>query len=139
VIVLDASATVELLLQTATGIAVAARLQSPDETLHAPHLLDVEVSQVFRRFVLAGSLEEKRASAALLDLGELDVSRYPHDVLLPRVWQLYRNLSAYDAVYVALAEALGAVLLTADARLTKTPGHAVPIELVRVSSPRRRK
>jgi len=136
VIVIDASATVELLLQTETGMVVAKRLQAPDETLHAPHLLDVEVAQVIRRFVLSGTLAAKRASAALLDLADLDLSRYSHDVLLPRMWQLHKNLSAYDATYVALAEALGAALLTADAKLARTPGHTARMELVRVPSKR---
>jgi len=128
-IVLDASATVELILGTFVGAAVAERL-SDGETLHAPHLLDVEVAQVIRRFVLRGSVDEARGSAALLDLADLDVTRYPHDVLLSRVWRLHRNVSAYDAVYIALAEALGAVLVTTDRRLSRTTEHDAAIELV---------
>jgi predicted nucleic acid-binding protein len=131
VIVLDASAVVELLLQTDTGVALGRRLLQVEETLHAPHLLDIEVTQVIRRFVLSGAVDEDRGSAALRDLMDLDVTRHPHDVLLPRVWQLHRNLTAYDASYVALAEALGAVLLTTDGRLAKSSGHDAKIDVLR--------
>lgn len=131
-IVLDASATVELLLGTALGNVVAARVSAEGETLHAPHLLDVEVAQVIRRFVLRGRLDQPRALAALRDLVDLGFTRYPHDVLLERVWQLHQNVSAYDAVYLALAEALGVPLLTTDERLSRTLGHDVAIELVAV-------
>lgn len=131
-IVLDASATVELLLGTAIGVAVAERL-TEGETLHAPHLLDVEVAQVIRRFVLKGNVADARGSAALDDLVELDVTRYPHDVLLPRVWSLRKSIGAYDAVYIALAEALGAVLVTTDARLSRTTEHDATVELIRAT------
>lgn len=129
-IVLDASAVIELLLATATGEAVARRIGDPDETLHAPHLLDLEVAQVLRRFVSASILGAPRARSALIDLGDLDLTRYPHDVLLPRVWQLRANLTAYDASYVVLAETLGAVLVTCDARLARAPGHAATVEVL---------
>jgi predicted nucleic acid-binding protein len=84
---------------------------------------------VLRRFHLAGELGEGRARQALRDVRDLDVERYPHEPLLPRVWQL-RNIAAYDAAYLALAEALGARLLTSDARLARTTGHAVRVDLV---------
>jgi predicted nucleic acid-binding protein len=128
-IVLDAAAILELLLATPRAPAVAARLASPAETLHAPHLIDLEVAQVLRRYVLAGALASDRAALALADFGELELTRYPHDVLLPRIWQLHVNLTAYDAAYVALAEALGAPLLTTDARLARSSGHGAAIEL----------
>jgi predicted nucleic acid-binding protein len=130
VIVLDASAVVELLLATARGAAVRARIAEPEESLHAPHLLDVEVAQVLRRYHLAGDLGAGRAREALADLADLPVSRYPHDVLLPRVWELRRSVTAYDAVYVALAEALRAPLLTFDRRLAGAPGHRARVEIL---------
>lgn len=129
-IVLDASAAIELVSATATGAAVATRIADVNETLHAPHLIDLEMAQVLRRFVLAGAMTEDRAAAALTDFGDLDLTRYAHDVLLPRIWALRANLTAYDAAYVALAEVLGATLLTTDARLASAPGHAATIEVV---------
>src|SRR6267142_1577542 len=103
-IVVDASALLEALLRTPAARAVEERLFEPQQTLHAPHLLDIEVAQVIRR--------------------------YPHDFLLPRVWDLRNNLTAYDAVYVALAEALDAPLLTRDQRLAAAAGHHARVELV---------
>jgi predicted nucleic acid-binding protein len=128
--VLDASATVELLLGTELGGVVAERVSQAGETLHAPHLLDIEVTQVLRRFVLKGNLAEERASLALHDLLDMDLTRYPHDVLLGRVWQFHEHVSAYDAVYLALAEALGARLVTTDARLSRARGHDATIDFV---------
>lgn len=129
-IVLDASAAIELVSATATGAAVATRIADVNETLHAPHLIDLEMAQVLRRFVLAGAMTADRAAAALTDFSDLDLTRYAHDVLLPRIWSLRGNLTAYDASYVALAEVLGATLLTTDARLAAAPGHAASVEVV---------
>ena len=112
------------------GVTVEERLFEPEETLHAPHLLDVEVAQVLRRYALAGDVDAERCCAALDDLAGLPLSRYPHDFLMSRVWDLRANLSAYDAVYVALAEALDAPLLTRDQRLANAPGHRARVELV---------
>ena len=109
---------------------VAERVRAPQESLHAPHLLDVEVAQVLRRFVLRGLVEEERAAEALLDLRDLDVTRYPHDVLLPRMWQLRENFSAYDAAYLALAESLDALLLTTDQRLSRAGGHGANVAVL---------
>lgn len=129
-IVLDASAAVEMLLQTAAGRPLAERLLASDISLHAPHLLDVEVTQVLRRFVARGELAPDRGRQALQDLADLPLERYPHDLLLPRAWELRENLTAYDAVYVALAEALGATLLTADGRISRAPGHSARVEVI---------
>lgn len=129
-IVLDASAAVEWLLQTSTGVQVARRILSSRERLHAPHLLDIEVPQVFRRYVAAGDLSASRAEEALEDLRNLRVNRYSHVLFLQRVWQLRHNLTAYDAVYVALTEALDATLLTCDAKLALAPGHHARVELI---------
>jgi predicted nucleic acid-binding protein len=130
VIVLDASAVLELLLSTRAGARVAARLAESSESLHAPHLLDLEVAQVLRRAEATGALSARRSRAAIQDLADLDLQRYPHDVLLPRVWDLRRNVTAYDAAYLALAEALGAPVVTFDARLARAPGHRATVELL---------
>ncbi len=129
-IVLDASAVVELLLDTPAGDAVARRIADPALALHAPHLLDVEVVQALRRYAREGELDAAAATAALDDFRRLGVQRHAHEPLLDRIWQLRQNLTAYDAAYVALAEALDAVLLTCDARLTRAPGTAHRVELV---------
>lgn len=129
-IVLDASAVLELLLGTTGGDLVAERVADPGESLHAPHLLAVEVAQVLRRYVRTGVVDRTRAEGALVDLDELDVARYEHEPLLPRMWELRDNITAYDAAYVALAEVLAAPLLTLDERLADSPGHRATIELV---------
>jgi len=128
-IVLDASAVVEVLLQTTAGVPMTARLLAPTESLHAPHLLDVEVVQILRRFVRRGELGPERARQALEDLASLPLERYSHQILIARIWNLRENLTAYDAVYVALAELLGATLLTRDSRILRAPGHAARIEV----------
>jgi predicted nucleic acid-binding protein len=130
VIVVDASALLEAVLRMPAADAVDERLFAPRETLHAPHLIDVEVAQVIRRFAAAGDIDGARGRAALADLANLRLSRYPHGLLLPRIWDLRHNLSAYDAAYVALAEALDAPLVTRDRRLAAAAGHGARIELV---------
>jgi predicted nucleic acid-binding protein len=129
-IVVDASAVLESLLRTPAAKAVEGRLFDTGQTLHAPHLLDVEVAQVIRRYAASGEIESERGRAALADLADFPLNRYPHDFLLPRVWDLRNNLSAYDAVYISLAEALDAPLLTRDRRLASAPGHRALVELV---------
>jgi len=129
VIVLDASAAVDWLLQTPAGQRIENRIYSHKESLHTPHLLDLEVAQVMRRLVREGTITAHRADEAIRDLLDLSISRYPHFVLLPRIWQLRHNLSAYDAAYVVLAEKLGAALITRDSRLASAPGHSAPVEL----------
>lgn len=129
-IVLDASVVLEVLLRMPAGVALEERLFRPEETLHAPHLLDVEVAQVLRRYARAGDVDAGRCRAALDDLAGFALTRYPHDFLMQRVWDLRGNLSAYDAVYVALAEALDAPLLTRDQRLANAPGHGARVEVV---------
>ena len=128
-IVVDASAIVEVLFNTATGRELQRRLFAMDETLHVPHLTDVEVSQVLRRYTVAKTLMSERAEEAFEDYQALPLIRYPHSILLPRVWELRHNLSAYDAVYVALAEALRAPLVTCDRALGAAPGHSAIIQL----------
>jgi predicted nucleic acid-binding protein len=128
-IVLDASAAVDWLLQTSKGQSIENRIYSRNETLHAPHLLDLEVTQVLRRLALQRVLSVHRANEAVRDLLDLRITRYPHLVLLPRIWQLRHNFSAYDAAYIALAEKLGSILVTRDARLASASGHAAAVEL----------
>src|ERR1700736_4299955 len=111
-IVVDASAVLETLLRTPNAETVEKRLFDPSQTLHAPHLLDVEVAQVLRRYAGNGEIDDERGRAALADLADFPLRRYPHDFLLPRVWDLRNNLTAYDAMYVALAEVLDAPLVT---------------------------
>ena len=127
-IVVDASALLELLLDTPRGTVVAQRLAK--DKPHAPHLIDVEVAQTVRRFVRRRELDPARGLQALEDLADLGVVRHPHYLHLERIWELRHNLTAYDAVYVALAEALDAPLLTRDASLASAPGLQVNIELI---------
>lgn len=130
--VLDASAVVELLLGSQRGEAVteAVREAGAESRLHAPDLMDVEVAQVFRRHSARGVLPEARAAAALELLQRLPVTRHPSRILLPRVWALRENLTAYDGAYIALAEALAAPLLTCDGRLARAPGHGASVVAV---------
>jgi predicted nucleic acid-binding protein len=129
-IVVDASALLEALLRTPAASAVERWLFRPRQTLHAPHLIDVEIAQVIRRYAANGEIDDERGRAALADLADLPLRRYPHDFLLPRVCDLRNNLTAYDAVYVALAEALDAPLLTRDKRLAAAAGHYARVEFV---------
>ena len=128
-IVLDASAAIDWLLQTSVGQQIEDRIYSRGESLHAPHVLDLEVAQVLRRLVREGSASAPRADQAIQDLLDLRVTRYPHFVFLPHIWRLRDNLSAYDAAYVALTEKLGATLITRDALLASASARRVSIEL----------
>jgi predicted nucleic acid-binding protein len=130
-IVLDASALVELLLNTAVGRTIATRIADPALGLHVPHLADIEVAQALRRYTKEGELKAPEAAVALEDLRSLDLQRHAHEPLIERVWALRHNLSAYDAVYIALAEALDTVLLTCDGRLARAPGASRRVELVK--------
>lgn len=129
-IVVDASAVVELLLGGERAEPVLSWIESEEGGLHAPGLLDVEVSQALRRMAANGVMGDSRARAAMEILQELPVTRHLETPLLPRIWQLRDNLTAYDAAYVALAGAIGCPLLTFDAALARAPGLAVPVELL---------
>jgi predicted nucleic acid-binding protein len=130
VIVLDASALLEFLLQTPLGVRVETRVFRDGDELHSPHLVDVEVAQGLRRLVRMGELSADRAAEAIVDLADLDLHRHAHLDLLTRGWKLRENVTAYDAMYVALAEAVDATLVTCDAPLAKAPGHRAQIEVV---------
>ena len=129
-IVLDASVVVELLLNRPSAARLARRLRDPDEALHAPHLIDLEIAQTLRRYQAIGELSPQRARQALLTFGQMPIERHPHWPFLGRIWELHRNLTAYDAAYVALAEVLDAPLLTCDRALASAPGPRANIELI---------
>lgn len=107
-----------------------ARARLVEARLIAPELLDLEVASVWRRAVRAGRMSEMRGSQALADLAALPLARAPHAPLMPRIWELRDNLTVYEAAYVALAEALGAPLLTADRKLTQATGTRCEFALV---------
>ncbi len=129
-IVLDASVVIEVLLRTAAGQQLEQRVLVAAETLHVPHLLDLEVTQVLRRYCRAGELSVARGKEALRDLLDLPINRYPHHLFLPRIWELRDNVTAYDAAYLALAESLAAPLLTRDTRLETAAGHRAVVQVL---------
>ncbi len=128
-IVVDASVLAAALADDESdGDRARARLRGA--SLVAPELIDLETASVVRRQFRAGKLSERRARLALADLMDLPLRREPHRPLLARCWELKDNLSVYDAAYVALAQTLGVVLLTADVRMAQSPGPRCEIELV---------
>ncbi len=127
-IVLDASAVVDLLAAAAPDTELAGRVLADDD-LHAPHLVDVEVAQALRRLAAQGSLSADRATDALRDAALLPIVRYPHLALVERAWELRHTLGIYDGVYVALAEMLDVPLVTCDGRLARASGHGATVEL----------
>lgn len=129
-IVADASVIAEALIRPGESRSIQDRLLDPDEHVHAPYLLDIEVAQVLRRFIRCGDIGADLGEAIISDLMIFPMERHSHDLLLPRIWELRDNLTAYDAAYVALAELLDAPLLTRDARLARAAGHRAKIELV---------
>jgi predicted nucleic acid-binding protein len=128
-IVVDASAAVEYLLQTTLGMRAAALIEDAD--VFAPELLDAEVLAVIRREVLAGRLKEKRAAEAVMDLRDWGIERLSHRLLLDVAWELRGHVTAYDALYVAAARARDAALVTADGPLARAPALGVVVHNVR--------
>jgi predicted nucleic acid-binding protein len=129
-IVVDASAIIELLLQTDLGVRVERRIYRDDDALHAPHLLDVEVLSALRRLVHTGEMLAERAEEAIEDLALLRSIRHGHLDFTTRAWELRQNLTAYDAMYVALAESLNATVLTCDRPFGSVSGHSARIEVI---------
>ena len=124
-IVADASAVLEVLLNTSRAAAIASLLFAGGQTIHVPHVADVEVLQVLRRYVSASAVAGARAREMMQDYLDMDLKRYPHDILLERMWELRHNFTAYDAAYIALAEGLDAPLLTCDRALMS--GHRAEV------------
>lgn len=129
-IILDTSAAVEWLLGRQAAEAVADRFRNPTVTVQAPSLLGVEVAAALRGLVLGKHTTTERASIALSDLVSANIALHDPTPLLPRAWELRDNLTPYDAVYVALAEVLGATLVTTDARIARAPGLRAAIDVV---------
>lgn len=126
-IVVDSSAIVNVLASERRDSALAERIAS-DADLHAPHVIDLEVTQALRRLVATGELTIDRAFNARSSYADLAITRYPHGRLLDRIWELRDNLTAYDAAFVALGEALDTPVVTTDRRLASAPGHDAVIE-----------
>jgi predicted nucleic acid-binding protein len=132
-LVVDASAVTELVLGRPAGDVVGEHFADHDFALHAPHLVDVEVLSALRQLVSAGEATAERAREAIADVLDLPIDRYPHEILVPRIWQLRENFSAYDASYVALAEGVAdepVPLLTADARLARAVADHVDVPVL---------
>ena len=130
-IVADASVVIDMLLGSGSeaGDQLAARFQH-GETICAPHLVDAEVAQVLRRYVLQGSLSDRAAADRILDLVDLPIRRFPNTILVARAMELLRNVTVYDGVYLALAEILDAPLLTGDKELATVPGCRATVKVV---------
>ena len=128
-IVADASVVVDMFLGKGgeAGDELRARL-SRQEVISAPHLLDAEVAQALRRLSMQGEMAINRATASLDELAELPLLRYSHTRLLPRAFELRSNVTIYDGLYLALAEALDVPFLTCDAALDGVPGCYASVE-----------
>jgi predicted nucleic acid-binding protein len=123
-IVLDASAVVELLIGGESAPVIKAHLGSHREWI-APHLLDVEVVSALRNLAAGRKIDPTRCDQLLSDLAALPAERYPHTALLARIWELRHNFTPYDATYISLAEATGSVLYTCDEKLRR--GHRAEV------------
>lgn len=129
-IVVDASVVVNMLLDDGDDGRRSRERLAAEASQHAPGLLDVEVVSALRRSLGRGLSTEHVAGEAVADLADLRIQRYPHRALLPRIWELRHNLTPYDAAYVALAEVLGAPLVTADAKLAGASGLRCNVEVL---------
>jgi len=129
-LVLGASLALEIVLRSAKGATATAMIFHAGEELHAPYLIDIEFAHTLRRLVRLKELESGLAQQALDDFGDLALTRHAHLPLLARIWDLRDALSAYDAAYIALAEALDVPLVTCDAKLSRSHGHRADIQLI---------
>ena len=127
-IVVDTSAVIGVLAGKPRVPRLVDRLIG-DGDLHAPHLIDVEFQHALRRLVVSGTISDDRAADARMDFANLTIVRYPHVSLANRMWELRHNVTAYDAAFLALAEAFDVPLVTCDARLARAPGHAASVEV----------
>jgi predicted nucleic acid-binding protein len=128
-LVLDASAAVAVLLNLGgSARAIGDRMDEADGEIHVPHLFEIEVLSALRRHMIRRP-SPQRSAQLVEDLTSMRLTRYPHTALLPRIWELRANITAYDAAYVALAETLGAPLITLDAKLSQVPGIRAAVEL----------
>jgi predicted nucleic acid-binding protein len=127
-IVADASAVLEVLLNPPSATEIAQSLFAVGETIHVPHVIDLEVLQVLRRYARS-EMSSSRVEKARQVYGDIPLKRYSHKVLAPRIWGLRHNFTAYDAAYIALAEALDAPLITCDRALASNAGHRAKILL----------
>ena len=129
-IVLDASAAVAVLLNLGVGARrIRERMEREDDGLHVPHLFEIEVISALRHHAPRHGISESRRLELLEDLTTMSITRYAHTAMLPRIWELRDNVSAYDAAYIALAETLEAPLVTRDARLARAPGIRAEVEV----------
>jgi predicted nucleic acid-binding protein len=126
-IVLDASVVVELLTNGSLADSIRTELARRDDSFIVPHLIDIEVMSAFRRLVAGQRIDSHRSGQFLAELAALPAERYSHTPLIGRIWELRHNFTAYDAAYIALAEATGSVLYTCDERLRK--GHRARVAL----------
>jgi predicted nucleic acid-binding protein len=131
VLVIDTSAAIAALTATDPAPGLLERL-ADDGDLHVPHLIDVEMLHALRHLTFRGELTDDRAADARTDFADLALTRYPHQPLSARVWELRHNLTAYDATFVALAETLGVPLVTCDAHVTRASSHDAEIELFEI-------
>lgn len=127
-LVVDTSAVLAALAADEPDPALV-RLLADDGDLHGPHLIDTEVLHALRRLTINGAIGDDRAADARGDFAQLALVRYPHEPLNDRVWELRHNLTAYDATFVVLAEALDVPLVTCDRRLGSAPGHRAEVEV----------
>lgn len=127
-IVIDASVVVDIVTASERSALLRGRLQ--DTQVFAPYLIDLEVLHSIRRQQYRGLISLARCAVAVVNLQSMVILRHPHEPLIDRIWELRNNLTAYDAAYVALAETLGATLITRDARMARSSGHEARIEYV---------
>ena len=127
-IVVDASAVFDAVIDRNASTSVRERL-AKDDDLIAPYLIDLEILNALRRAVRSGRLTADRASDALGDFADLELTRYPHEPFIDRIWELRDGLGAYDAAYLALAEAISIPLITRDAGLASVAERTIEVEL----------